>query len=342
MKNIVYVLIVLCMGLISCENQDRDFPDFDYSSVYFASQFPVRTITLGEDQFDTSLDNLWKFQVYGTLAGVYSNKQDVTIDVEVDNSLTNNLLFTDGGEDIVPLPSNYYQLNSDHIVISKGNLTGGIEVQLTQAFFDDPNAIKKTYVLPLKMTNVIKADTILSGKALVGNPNPSILSDWQIVPKNFTLYAVKYVNPWHGNYLRRGKDIITGKNGNNALDETKVRKAIYVEKDEVNKLATAALKQVVFPLNIKDKNQVNLISNLLLTFNDNGNCTITAASSGYTVTGTGKFVKKGEKNSWGNKDRDALYLEYEIDHPQIHVSTKDTLVLRDRGVGYETFSPVRK
>lgn len=80
----------------------------------------------------------------------------------------------------------------------------------------------------------------------------------------------------------------------------------------------------------------------MLAFDDNGNCTVTASQSGYTVRGSGKFVKKGAIKTWGNKDRDVLYLEYEIDHPLIYVSTKDTLVLRNRGVGLETFSPVLK
>ena len=34
---------------------------------------------------------------------------------------------------------------------------------------------------------------------------------------------------------------------------------------------------------------------------------------GVTATGTGKFVQDGEKNSWGNKDRDAIYLKYTVD-----------------------------
>lgn len=342
MKNIVFILMVLCLSFVSCENEEREFPNFDYSSVYFSTQFPVRTITLGEDEFDTTLDNQWKFKVYGTLGGVYTNDKDVTIGVTVDNSLTNNLLFAAAGVDVTPLPSNYYQLSADRILISKGSIVGGVEVQLTQAFFDDPKALKNTYVLPLKMTNVVNADTILSGKSLISNANPSILSQWQVVPKNFTLYTVKYINPWHGIYLRRGKDIITGKNGNTALDQTKVRKTAYVETDELNNLVTETLKKVQFPLSIKDKNGSNIVSNLLLTFDENGACTVNAAQSGYTVTGSGKFVKKGAKKAWGNKDRDVLYLEYEIDHPLIHVSTKDTLVLRNRGVGLETFSPVLK
>jgi hypothetical protein len=53
-------------------------------------------------------------------------------------------------------------------------------------------------------------------------------------------------------------------------------------------------------------------------------------------------VKKGEKNSWGNKDRDALYLKYEVNLGSMKVSTTDTLVMRDRTVTMETFSPVAK
>jgi len=79
-----------------------------------------------------------------------------------------------------------------------------------------------------------------------------------------------------------------------------------------------------------------------LTFDGNGNCTVSAAHDGYTATGNGKFVKKGEKSSWGNQDRDAIYLDYEIDLPQMHVATLDTLVIRNRGVVMETFSPVLK
>ncbi|MGX7835733.1 DUF5627 domain-containing protein, partial [Campylobacter fetus subsp. venerealis] len=71
-----------------------------------------------------------------------------------------------------------------------------------------------------------------------------------------------------------------------------------------------------------------------------GNCTVSALRGGYTASGTGKFVSKGEKNSWGNQDRDVLYLEYQISLPEMQIETKDTLVVRDRGVGFETFTPL--
>lgn len=344
MKNKIFLLFtILSVTLTSCTNDDIEFGDFDYQSVYFAYQFPVRTITLGEDVFDTTLDNEYKCRIMATLGGVYSNSKDVTIDVEVANSLTTGLIFKDAGNDILPMPSNYYSLLSNKIVIAKGQITGGVEVQLTDAYFADPLALKNNYVIPVKMTNVVNADTILSGKALISNPNRAIAADWSVLPKDYILYAVKYINKWDGNYLRRGKDVIEGNNGNTALNATVVRRNTYVEKDEVLKVNTLSLKTINFPVVYKDAGGANINCKLILSFDDSGNCTVSSAEPGsYTATGTGKFVKKGEKNSWGSKDRDALYLDYKVNLQDFNVTTNDTLVLRDRGVKVETFTPLLK
>lgn len=341
MKKIPYIVLIVALMCSSCVNDDWEFPNFDYQTVYFAYQFPVRTITFGEDIFDTSLDNEGKFRLMVTTGGVYSSPNDVSVQIEVDESLAEGLLFEEGGDELVVLSSEYYQLTSNTVTIPRGQIAGGVEVQLTGAFFNDPRAIKNTFVLPIRITSVTNADSILSGIPLIQNPNRAIAEHWLPTPKDFTLYAVKYINEWHGNYLRRGRDIITGKS-DGISDMTNTRREQNVESDEINQLITESLSEVVFPLVIAGDGGENITADLLLTFDGDGNCTVSAAHDGYTATGSGKFVKKGEKSSWGNQDRDAIYLNYEVDLPQMHLATVDTLVMRNRGVVMETFSPVLK
>jgi hypothetical protein len=343
MKNKIFFLLAISLVfLISCQNEDWSFDDYEYQGVYFAYQYPVRTITLGDDIYDTTLDNAHKCKIMATIGGQYSNTKDVSIDVVVANSLPAGMLFEEDGDEIVPMPSNYYNLLSDKIIIPKGEMAGGVEVQLTDAFFADPLALKKNYVIPLQITNVVNADTILSGKSLVANPRRGVATDWSVQPKDFIFFAVKYINPWDAYYLRRGKDVIVGKNGNTALTKTIVRHKEYVEYDEVFKVNTLGLNKTDLKLVFKDASGVNINCNLILTFDADGNCTVSDNSSDFTATGTGKFVKKGEKNSWGSKDRDALYLNYQIDLNDMHVTTADTLVSRNRGTVLETFTPVLK
>ncbi|KKO89748.1 MULTISPECIES: DUF5627 domain-containing protein [Sphingobacterium] len=341
MKKINILYAMALVSLASCKNNDWEFPDFEFQSVYFAYQTPVRTVTLGEDIFDNSLDNQHKVKVMATTGGVYNNKKDIRIDFVVDNSLTNGLHYPNG-QAVTALPDNYYQLASNQISIPSGSLTGGVEVQLTDAFFADPKSLETYYVLPLRMTKVVNADSILSGKTSLQTANRAIASDWDAAPKDFIFYALKYINPWHGNYLRRGTDQIVGKGANSSLTKSVVRHQAYVEKDEVKNISTAALKKSVLPLSFKGAGDVNINVNLNLSFDDDNNCSVSSASAGVSATGSGKFVKRGEKNSWGNADRDALYLSYTIDMAQMTVTSKDTLVMRDRSVKMETFTPVKK
>jgi hypothetical protein len=335
MKNIVYALFALSGILVSCENAESEFPDFDYQTVYFATQYPVRIITLGEDIFDTSLDNQWKCKIMATTGGVYGASENVTIDVVVDNSMCTGFEFGSSGNDVIPMPANYYSLASDQIVIAKGQLIGGVEVQLTEDFFADPQAIANTYVIPLRMTGVVNADSILSGVPLATEPRRAVSTDWAVAPKDYIFYAVKYINPWHGYYLRRGVEAITGE-----VNQTIVRHAQYVEDDEVKMMTTSSMENVSYSLVFKNSGGENVHCTLLLSFDEQGRCTVSSDTDGVTASGSGKFVSKGEKKSWGDKDRDAIYLQYSLDLGTMQVSSTDTLVLRNRGVSMEVFSPV--
>lgn len=339
MKKTLFILLAITSGIFtSCENGDWKFPDYDYSAVYFAYQSPVRTLCMGEDVYDTSLDNEHKCQIMATMGGVYENTKNVDINFRVDNSLCDGLVFDGTNTDILPMPSNYYSLSSDKITIKKGSVLGGVTVQLTDAFFNDPKSLQTTYVIPIVMTGVSNVDSILSGTPLVANPRRAVSSDWDVQAKDYILYAVKYINKYDANYLRRGKDVFTG-----AQTGTTIRHATYVEKDEVvTDITTRTLNTIAWEHKTKDINGNLIDCVLLLTFDDNNNCTITSDSGGVIAQGSGKFVSKGDKNSWGNKDRDALYLDYALEYGNIHCATTDTLVVRDRGMQAEWFTPVLK
>lgn len=334
-KRNTYLFLILIAVTTACTNGDWEFPDFEYQSVYFAHQYPVRTITLGEDIYDNSMDKEWKFQIMATTAGVYENEKDITLDISVQDELVNGLTYVGSGNQVLAMPSNYYSLASNEIKIAKGNLTGGVEVQLTQAFFDDPMAISTNYVIPMIIENVANADSILSGEPIVQGANRAAADQWVVRPKDYVLYAVKYVNPWHGFYLRRGRDVITGE-----VDSTVVRHAEFVERDEVNMLSTRSLNELSFPVVYADDEGKNVNCTLILTFGENNSCSISSGTEGYTATGTGSFVMKGEKDSWGGQDRDVLYLNYQLDLDSLQVSAFDTLVMRNRGVAFQEFIPI--
>ena len=336
-KNLLYVgMASLLVGGIatSCESGTNEFDNFDYSTVYFANQFAERTLELGEDEFvDNALDNEHKISIKAAWGGGYNNPQNVTIDFEVDESLCDGVYFKGTDTQVTPMPSNYYTLASNQINIPAGQISGGVEVQLTQDFFADPKSTSSVYAIPLRMLHVEGADSILQGTAGVENPMLTNVNHWTTQPKNYVLYVVKYVNEWHGEYLRRGVDIVNGVAQPGRHEQ-------YIEDDEVVYVTTNSLKQSNLALTAQDNDGNDISYNVTLNFSDDGNCTLTSATEGVTVTGSGKFVKDGEKNSLGGKDRDALYLDYTVDLTSVNrqYAITDTLVLRTRGVqGGKTF-----
>lgn len=323
----------------SCKNGNITFPDYEGGvSVYFPYQYPVRTIVLGEDSYDVTLDHQHKCKIMATMGGAY-NGRDIKLDIAVDNSLCDHLRFEDGS-DVKPMPENYYSLASDKIFFN-GGMQGGVEVQLTDAFFADPAALKNTYVIPVVIKSQTGADRILTGKPIVEGDAPQRPNSayWDVKPMDYVLYCVKYINPYHAYYLRRGIDVVT----ENGMTSTAIRHHGNIEEDEICFVSTQSLNSVIFPLTTKYTDAsgapVNLTCDLLLTFNDNGECTVSSMTEGVTASGTGKYLKESEKKAWGNKDRDGLYLDYQVDFGMKKLQTKDTLVWQRNGVVPEEFSP---
>lgn len=320
LRNLAMLSLPLALGAVmsSCESGDQDFPDYGTITVYFANQGYVRTIELGDDpEIDLTNDNNHEFSINAAMGGGYGNKHDITVNYTVDASLIQGKTFEDGS-DMVLLPENYYQLESSTITIPSGKIQGGVKVQLTDAFFADPLSKTRHYVLPVSITGVQGADSILASK-------------------KYVICAVKYVNPWQANYLRRGVDVITNAAGKQT---TNTRHATYVEKDELVKIGTYGLNTSTFSVSMTDDNGKSYACKLLLTFN-NDECKISSLTDGFTAEGNGSFVLKGEKKSFGGKDRNALYLKYSVHSDALGktIATTDTLVMRDRGIAPEYFTP---
>ena len=84
----IYKLLSVILGsamsfaFSSCENASNSFPDYEGGvSVYFAYQYPVRTIVLGNDPVvDNSADRQHKCAIYATMGGAYGGR-NITIDI---------------------------------------------------------------------------------------------------------------------------------------------------------------------------------------------------------------------------------------------------------------------
>ncbi len=318
------------MIVSSCKNQDWEFDDFGYTTTYFPFQTPVRTLVLGDYYFDNTNDNNHQFIISVTMGGVYQNNVDRKVNFIIDESLTANL-YT-GNTKIETLPSNYYTLSSYNIVIKKGDYKGGVIVQLNDAFFEDPLSTTVKYVIPLKIISS-ETDSILRGKPSRSDPDPRIAGHWITVPKDYTLFGIKYVNEYHGRYLLRGTDIV--KNMNGSEFERNIYRKANVENDEVVSVNTVDRHTVRYSNNVRLSTGSPGQFHMLLTF-DNNNCTI-KEESGFKITGTGKYVKDGD--SWGGESRDVLHLNYQIDDGKFIHSVNDTLVFRDKAVALQEFSP---
>lgn len=340
------------------EVEEKDSPEDEgegegegTTTAYFAYQNPVRTLVLGNDIYDNSLDNAHKCRIWATVGGQY-NGRNATVNFVVDPTLCDNLWFVDergnASYRVTPMPTNYYTLSSNTIPYN-GDSRGYVEVQFSDAFFNDANSVRNTYVIPLRMTNVTGIDNILTGTSNVESPIRTNEQDWSIQPKDYVLYCVKYMNPWQAKYYRRGVDVIT-EGGKKPV--TIVRKDFTLynsdpdhyawnpvnQYDEECGITTKNIKQAIFPATFRISGAC-VTCNLILTFDGNC-CTISTEDEGVTVTGFGEFITKGTERQeykeyqWESKGRnfDILRLAYNVnfENKNIQVSTNDTLVVKTR------------
>ena len=356
---------VLSLTCASCYNSDREFPDYEGgTTAYFAYQFPIRTLILGNDIYDNTLDNEHKCRIWSTMGGAYGGR-NAFVDIVVDESLCDNLWFVDAGGNpstpVLAMPSSYYTLSSN-VIPYNGDPRGYVEVQFTDAFFNDPKAVENTYVIPLLMTGARGIDHILTGTPREGlSPSRSNIEDWDVLAKDYVLYLVKYMNPWQAKYIRRGVDNVTEKGNTTTVvrkdmsfvntDLERLKENPVNQNDEVCRISTKNMSQSIFPVSFKTSG-ASISCNLILTFSGN-TCTVSCDDENVTATGTGEFIAKGTDRAeykdyrWGSMNgepvsRDILRLAYNVSFNDldIQVATTDTMVVQTRESNKkEFFSP---
>ncbi|MDR0697971.1 MAG: DUF1735 domain-containing protein [Tannerella sp.] len=343
-----WILIpALLAGASSCHNRDITFDDYERQTVYFPVQYPVRTLSLGNDVVDNSLDRQHKFNIGVCVGGYYDhNKQDWQVNFTVDPSLIpDGYLKNSDGAVLKALPSAYYTLSpSDMVTIPEGSFNGLIEVQLSDTFFEDPLSITGCYAIPLRLTASSGTDNILHGTPASDAPSPPdvhIASHWEVLPMDYTLFGIKYVNRYHGQWLRRGQ--MVRRNHAGEIVEITVYHAEFVEYGEVVTLATSSLHSVVSGMSVgTDHIELHLLAG------QNGSLSVASTAESPVTVSYGSGLYKENGDAWGGTPenptrRDAIYLNYFyekiIDSQAYTCEIIDTLVFRDRGIKYEAGRP---
>ena len=339
MKKLI-VLFATALAIFACENKENDFPDYDYQTVYFPIQYPARTLVLGESRCDNSIDLEHAFNIGVSVGGMYENTKDRLVDISLAPELVAGASVN--GRPLQILPSNYFEsMEFSSITIPAGSFNGKIRVNLTDAFFADPLSIDVNYVIPLKILPSTQ-DSVLSGVPLpeIGAAaDRRVNADWMsgFEPKDYTLFAVKYINKYHGTYLHRGVDeTLDGENGN--VVGTHTYQADYVEKDLQTLLSTKSLTECYLD-RLGGTNQGGNFT-VILTFNESGTISLSSENQALGLSGSGTFVLADDPAAdvWGGKGHLTLKLDYKYKVGEEWHRAKDVLVYRDNNMSYEEFS----
>ena len=339
MKKIVYFLSIVAL-LFSCTSQDTEFDDFEYQTVYFPFQTPVRSIVLGDEVLgDNTIDLEHAFSIGATFGGAYNNVKDRVLTVRLAPELASNITDASGNE-IELLPDEYYTATFDKIIIPAGSFSGKMRVNLADAFFTDPLSTGVHYIVPVLITDAA-GDSVLSGEPIVDFPDRRIPEHWEIPPKDYVLFGIKYINETHGVYLLRGQKI----NTTSTPPRTVSYSARFLDDNDQVKLSTKSLTESYMPtIGGTSKESADAKYSMILAFNESNNDVTVSQkdSSTVTVSGTGKYYTKDEpgSESYNGARHRTIYLDYTYEDADSVYQVKDTLVFIDTDLRFEEFDVI--
>lgn len=317
MKNIKQIIkgimpVFIMVGVISCEVLEMEPPQFAKSVAYFGNQSPLRTLILGNtNDFDNTNDNNLELTVDIWLGGVTDNNKDVKVNYIIDESLVQNLS-NSNGDAMEVLPESYYSIdNLGSVTIPAGSMHSKIAISISESFFNDTDAFKDKYVIPFRITNA-ETDSILMGEAKVDNPDIRVEDDWNTMPQNYALYAIKYINEYHGNYYYSGNASIVDADGNETMvvdyGNADVTSNTEMAVDMISRNAVS----FTTPIQIINASPDTL--HLDLAIDTDGSVTLQKSEGAeIEITGTGKYIEGGNEREGKQYDMITLDYNYEYD-----------------------------
>ena len=313
MKKIKFaaLILIVTMTLAGCRYDDF-VGDYDYTTVYFAYQSPVRTI----------YSNNLEIGIGVVLGCKIENKTDETVIFRVADELLNDATIM-GTKKFTLLPSNYYTLsNANTIIIPEGEFVGKITLKLDESkFLSDPLSISNTYAIPVLITGST------TDKILVGD------TEQGIARKDYTIIVIKYISQYAGVYYHRGSRKAFDASGN--LKET----LQYVKPSEEE----IYLKDLVWNVTTIDANTVKCdgVAEFLTSGTNSYSLNLKIGSNNSVVienNTTSKIKNIIDKGgSVFDKEKHKFYLNYE--YTDAATSTRyvmsDTLNYRSSGLAIE-------
>jgi len=181
------ILSCIFIGFFSSCKYDNYIEDYSFTSVYFGTQKPLRTVVARDS--DTMQI---KFGV--ALGGVRENTKDRWVKFRLDSGLLQTVT---GANAFTLLPKAYYSMilptGDSTFIIPSGKTIGDLVLKINKdAFTADPLSLTKKYALPIRIYET-SVDLILKGN--------------DVTPaKDYTIIVIKYISEKSGTYYVKGSE----------------------------------------------------------------------------------------------------------------------------------------
>jgi hypothetical protein len=273
---------------------------------------------------------------------VYENKKDRVVTIAYAPELAENMINTATGDTLHLLPESYYSADflteaQVDLTIPEGEFSGKTRVQLNDAFFLDELSTGFHYVIPLRITDAV-SDSVLSGELAAGvsldTADVRKPDHWKTLPKDYTLFGIRYINAAHGYYLYRGQRLNLTTNDTTRYSER------FLTDNVATLLATASLNENIMGHAAGMATDGSYRMKLIFD-HDNQDIVVTRVdTTTVDVDGTGIYYSKDESEAESynaNKHR-TIYLDYIYNDGTDNYQVNDSLVFIDTDVTFEEFT----